>query len=131
MDTIWQQIGLKEMVFDNSIPKKELGQHWLHDKAILKTIVDSANIVPGDSVIEIGPGLGTLTKELLSQGANVTAVEFDSILAANLAARLGKPDGLTVVQEDVRKFRFDALVGSYKIVANIPYANMKDIPKDT
>jgi 16S rRNA (adenine1518-N6/adenine1519-N6)-dimethyltransferase len=134
MDSIWQQIGLKEMAFDTSIPKKELGQHWLHDESILKSIVDSANIVPGDTVIEIGPGLGTLTKELLARGANVTAIEFDSILAANLAVRLGKPKDLNVLCQDIRKFRFDMFSDNYKIVANIPYyltSNLLRIITDT
>ncbi|MCU0667671.1 MAG: 16S rRNA (adenine(1518)-N(6)/adenine(1519)-N(6))-dimethyltransferase RsmA [Patescibacteria group bacterium] len=121
MDTIWQQIGLKEMAFDISIPKKELGQHWLSDETVLKSIATTANIMPGDTVIEIGPGLGTLTKELLSTGAMVTAVEFDSALAASLATNLGNPAGLTVIEQDIRKFRFDKLPKNYKIVANIPY----------
>ncbi|MEK7096297.1 MAG: rRNA adenine N-6-methyltransferase family protein, partial [Patescibacteria group bacterium] len=50
-----------------SAPKKSLGQHWLHDEATLNYICDAAELVPTDTVLEIGPGTGTLTKKLLSR----------------------------------------------------------------
>lgn len=105
------------------IPKKSLGQHWLHDTSILDGICDSANVEAGDTVLEIGPGLGTLTKQLLERGANVVAVEFDHELAEQLKKRLvGSPtDNLTVVEQDILKFDLTKLPKNYKVVANIPY----------
>jgi 16S rRNA (adenine1518-N6/adenine1519-N6)-dimethyltransferase len=105
----------------NVIPKKSLGQHWLHDEATLQSICDSADVQTGDTVLEVGPGLGTLTKQLLARGAKVTAVEFDDALAANLIQNVGTGDGLTVVHEDILKFDLTTLPTGYKVVANIPY----------
>ena len=65
-------------------PRKSLGQHWLYDAATLAVIADGADVQSGDVVLEVGPGLGTLTRELLRRGAHVTAVEFDKTLADNL-----------------------------------------------
>jgi 16S rRNA (adenine1518-N6/adenine1519-N6)-dimethyltransferase len=101
-------------------PKKSLGQHWLHDEATLRAIVDCADVQAGDTVLEIGPGQGTLTRELLQCGAKVTAVEFDENLAKLLwASALG--ESLTVVNEDILKFDLTLLEPGYKVVANIPY----------
>ncbi len=108
-------------------PKKELGQHWLRDINTLDAIVDTAQIVPGDTVLEIGPGLGTLTARLLKKGASVIAVEFDRELAANLYSALTKQLGadttskLTVIESDILTFDFSQLPADYKVVANIPY----------
>ena len=60
-----------------AIPKKSLGQHWLHDPDILAYIADVAQLTPNDTVLEIGPGLGTLTSRLLARAGRVVAVEFD------------------------------------------------------
>ena len=107
------------------IPKKSLGQHWLHDESTLDAIVDAAQVQPGDTVLEVGPGLGTLTKRLLQRGTTVTAVEFDESLAENLQKRIlgdGLPeDSLTVVQQDILAFDLTSLAADYKVVANIPY----------
>lgn len=70
------------------IPKKSLGQHWLNNEAILHAICEAADVQPGDNVLEIGPGLGSLTKKLLSRGANVVAVEYDHALSASLTQNL-------------------------------------------
>lgn len=106
-------------------PKKALGQHWLYDEATLDAIVDAADVVPGDPVLEIGPGLGTLTKRLLIRGARVTAVEFDASLAQNLSKILledGPVDGdLNVLHADILRFDLTVLLPGYKVVANIPY----------
>lgn len=107
------------------IPKKSLGQHWLHDEAVLRSIADCAAVTAGDAVLEVGPGLGTLTKELLQRAAKVTAVEFDEHLAATLLQNVRGvgPDApeLTVVQEDILRFDLTSLPAGYKVVANIPY----------
>jgi 16S rRNA (adenine1518-N6/adenine1519-N6)-dimethyltransferase len=98
-------------------PKKSLGQHWLSDKATLNYIVDSADITPDDTVLEIGPGTGTLTAKLLDCGVKVIAVEKDKKLAADLA----KHENLRVVPGDILAFDTGQLPVGYKVVANIPY----------
>jgi 16S rRNA (adenine1518-N6/adenine1519-N6)-dimethyltransferase len=104
------------------LPKKSLGQHWLYDEAALAAMADAADVTSGNTVVEIGPGLGTLTKVLLARGAKVTAVEFDRDLAANLASEDGPVSGdFTVVNQDILKFNFSAVPTPYKVVANIPY----------
>src|SRR6267154_2522516 len=77
------------------IPKKSLGQHWLHDKATLGAICDAANVQAGDAVLEVGPGLGTLTSQLLERGAIVTAVEFDPVLAEHLVSNVERSGATT------------------------------------
>ncbi len=105
----------------DSVPKKSLGQHWLHDEATLDSIVDCADIQAGDAVLEVGPGLGTLTRRLLARGAHVTAVEFDKPLAEALREDCPSASDLTVVNEDILRFDLTQLSSGYKVVANIPY----------
>lgn len=100
--------------------KKELGQHWLRDRDILAAIADSVPISSSDTVLEIGPGLGTLTSELLRRSDNVVAVEFDKDLARKLPGQFpGK--NLTVHNQDILQFNFDTLPEGYVVVANVPY----------
>jgi len=100
--------------------KKSLGQHWLHDRAVLSHIADSANLNERDTVLEIGPGLGTLTSELLRRAGKVVAVEFDSELARKLPGQFpGK--NLEVINQDILKFDLSSLPVGYKVVANVPY----------
>lgn len=66
------------------MPNKSLGQHWLHDCNVLAHIADSAELNLDDTVLEIGPGLGTLTSELLRQAGSVVAVEFDEQLCTQI-----------------------------------------------
>lgn len=101
-------------------PKKSLGQHWLKDRDILAAIADSAELTKADTVLEIGPGLGTLTSELLRRADKVVAVEFDEELAAKLPGQFpGK--NLEVVQSDILSFDLSRLPSGYKVVANVPY----------
>lgn len=103
-------------------PKKQLGQHWLEDKDTLDKIVAYAEISNQDQILEIGPGLGSLTQVLLNKQARVTAIEFDNELASSLVKKLNDPDGrLTVVSQDILKFDLTTLPANYKVVANIPY----------
>ncbi len=122
------------------MPKKSLGQHWLHDESVLDAICDSADVQAGDHVLEVGPGLGTLTARLLARGATVTAVEFDHNLAESLQPnvekllrpnlsthwedsppKMGGLDNLKVVEGDILRFNLQQLPKGYKVVANIPY----------
>jgi len=103
-------------------PKKELGQHWLHDQGVLDAICVAANISANDCIVEIGPGLGTLTQNLLDNGAKVHAIEFDHDLAISLRARIkSHQERLEISEADIMRFDFTLLPKEYKIVANIPY----------
>jgi len=101
-------------------PKKSLGQHWLKDRDILAAIAEDADINPDDTVLEIGPGLGTLTSELLRRAEKVVAVELDDELAAKLPAQFpGK--NLEVVHQDILQYDLSQLPENYVVVANVPY----------
>ena len=102
------------------MPNKSLGQHWLRDRTILATIADAAELTPSDTVLEIGPGLGTLTSEILRQTDKVIAVEYDGELARKLPGQFPGKD-LTVINEDILTFDLDSLPAGYKVVANVPY----------
>ena len=101
-------------------PKKSPGQHWLKDPEILADIAEAAELTSDDVVLEIGPGLGTLTSRLLARANSVTAVEFDADLARKLPGQFpGKK--LTVVNQDILQFDLNQLPKNYKVVANVPY----------
>jgi 16S rRNA (adenine1518-N6/adenine1519-N6)-dimethyltransferase len=104
----------------HDIPKKSLGQHWLDDPTSLDAMLDAADIGLEDTVLEIGPGPGTLTEELVEAAKKVVAVEFDEQLAAKLPDRV-PADNLTVVRQDILGFDLTSLPPDYKVVANIPY----------
>lgn len=101
-------------------PKKSLGQHWLKDRSVLAGIAEAADIRPGDTVLEIGPGLGTLTSELLRRADKVIAVELDEALAAKLPGQF-PGTSLEVIQQDILSFDLSALPKNYVVVANVPY----------
>jgi 16S rRNA (adenine1518-N6/adenine1519-N6)-dimethyltransferase len=105
---------------DTPIPNKSLGQHWLHDYESLRAIVDAAELKPRDTVLEIGPGLGTLTELLVHEADRVIVIEFDAQLAADLPTRVPESN-LEVIQQDILSFDFTSLPPDYKVVANIPY----------
>ena len=100
-----------------------LGQNFLIAPAIVEGIVLAAEIQPGDRVLEIGPGIGTLTQALAEAGAQVTAVELDKKLPAVLAETLKGYDNVTIVPGDILKVDIKALMGEgpFKVVANLPY----------
>ena len=99
---------------------KSLGQHWLKDRDILADIANDAELSTDDFVLEIGPGLGTLTSEILRRAGRVLAVEFDAELARKLPGQFpGKQ--LEVVNEDILQFDLSRLPAGYKVVANVPY----------
>lgn len=106
----------------NKLPlaKKSLGQHWLTDQTTLQNIVKTAGIGPEDVVLEIGPGTGTLTRELVKTAKQVVAVEFDRQLAEQLA-RQQFAKNLQTVRADILTFDLSMMPPGYKVVANIPY----------
>jgi 16S rRNA (adenine1518-N6/adenine1519-N6)-dimethyltransferase len=100
--------------------KKSLGQHWLHDDASLQAMCDAVHVTARDTVLEIGPGPGTLTAKLAPLAEKVIAVEFDADLARDLPERV--PAGnIEVVQQDILRFDLTTLPKGYKVAANIPY----------
>lgn len=102
------------------MPNKSLGQHWLKDRFILEDIADCAQLNDSDTVLEIGPGLGTLTSVLLRHANKVVAVEFDKELAEKLPKQFPGTH-LTVVHQDILSYDLTTLPTGYKVVANVPY----------
>lgn len=102
---------------------KRLGQNFLIHGGTVEAIVETADICPGDRVLEIGPGIGTLTQGLAEAGASVTAVELDKKLPAVLAETLSGYDRVRIVGGDILKTDIPALMGEepFKVVANLPY----------
>lgn len=102
---------------------KTLGQHFLVDKNVLQKIVDAASIKDGDHVIEIGPGLGVLTEELIRRGADVTAIEQDMRFVTYLMTTLVTMK-LEVVAGDAAENDWDELLRGtpWKFVSNLPYS---------
>jgi 16S rRNA (adenine1518-N6/adenine1519-N6)-dimethyltransferase len=103
-------------------PIKTLGQNFLHDQNLARWIVDQAQITRGDYVVEIGPGLGALTKLALEKGARVLAIEKDTRLANFLRERLSHPR-LEVLNADALKFDAQVLFSHrrVKLLGNLPY----------
>lgn len=108
-------------------PKQFLGQNFLVDGNIVRKSVELAHVSAGDAVVEVGPGLGTLTSALLEAGAEVWAVEKDRNLHAHLTETLGKTHPrLHLLEGDAVEHPRAALPvergGAFKVVANLPYA---------
>ena len=103
-------------------PNKVLGQNFLVDRNALEAIVDAAALPAGARVLEIGPGLGVLTEEMLRRGFAVTAVEKDPVLAERLAEALGNPPNLTVRAGDALDLIKDGSCDGFPaLVSNLPY----------
>jgi 16S rRNA (adenine1518-N6/adenine1519-N6)-dimethyltransferase len=120
MDNTTQQIVNKY----NFKFSKSLGQNFLIDNQVLKDIVTSAEINNDDFIIEIGPGVGTLTKELLQVAKKVCAIELDKDLIPILNEELKEFENFELVNKDALKVNFDEIIGkekSVKLVANLPY----------
>jgi 16S rRNA (adenine1518-N6/adenine1519-N6)-dimethyltransferase len=111
--------------------KKSLGQHFLVDETVLECILSNAELSPRDIVVEVGPGLGILTKRLAERAAKVIAVELDSKLVGILRKRLAPFPNVKIIHGDIRKIApwrllednlaSSEFVQSYKVVANLPY----------
>ncbi len=110
--------------------KKGLAQHFLVDEAVLGKVVSAAELAPTETVIEVGPGLGVLTKELAVRAGRVIAVEVDVRLAAILSETMGKSPNVAVLNADVLALKPAEILArggaslqeeGYKVVANLPY----------
>lgn len=101
--------------------KKSFGQNWLRDEYVLDEIVKSAEIAENDTVLEVGPGLGTLTQKLVATGADVVAVEADKDLLPRLGSMFQGKANFELINNDILKFDLSKLNNDYKVVANIPY----------
>ncbi|MCL2621177.1 MAG: 16S rRNA (adenine(1518)-N(6)/adenine(1519)-N(6))-dimethyltransferase, partial [Defluviitaleaceae bacterium] len=118
---------VRQLLADHGLyAKKHFGQNFLTDSHVLSKIVDGADLSEGDTVIEVGPGLGVLTTELAGRASRVIAVEIDQDLAQILTATM--PDNVTVIREDILKLDVRHAVGAsplasnnIKVVANLPY----------
>ncbi len=101
--------------------KKSLGQHWLFDEAVLLDIVEFAEVGASDTILEVGPGPGGLTKLLLASAKQVVAVELDKKLFVSLKNSYGNNPKLVLYNEDIIGFDLGRIAAPYKVVANIPY----------
>ena len=108
--------------FDIKMSKK-LGQNFLIKRGIVDEIVKAADLQEGEPVLEIGPGIGTLTQGLAQSGANVTAIELDSRLLEVLDTTLAQYSNVTIVHGDVLKLDVPSIMNNepFKVVANLPY----------
>ena len=105
-------------------PKKSLGQHFLVDKRVLSRISGAADLSPQDTVVEIGPGRGILTRHLSERAGRVVAIELDDALADRLGTEFADQSNVEIVHADARKLDLGALLTSevpFKVVANLPY----------
>lgn len=103
---------------------KSLGQNFLIDDTVLKDIVEGSEVSAEDFIIEIGPGVGTLTKELLKRAKKVCAVELDEDLIPILKEELKDFDNFELIHKDALKVDFNEIIGeekSVKVAANLPY----------
>lgn len=102
--------------------RKNLGQHFLDDPRILDRIADALELTPEETLIEIGPGRGSLTARLHGKAHRLILVEYDRALAARLRDRYASDTAVTVIQADVRTVNFSEIAGGpFKLVGNIPY----------
>jgi 16S rRNA (adenine1518-N6/adenine1519-N6)-dimethyltransferase len=104
----------------NAKPKKYLGQNFLIDKNILNKIIESSDISPKDTVLEVGPGTGILTRELAKKAGKIIAVEKDKSMCKILENELKDFKNTEIINADILKINL-SLPPSYKVIANIPY----------
>ena len=108
--------------FDIKMSKK-LGQNFLIKRGIVDEIVHAAELTPGEPVLEVGPGIGTLTQGLAQSGADVTAIELDRRLLEVLDITLASYDNVRIIHGDVLKLDVPSIMNHkpFKVVANLPY----------
>lgn len=103
-------------------PTKEKGQNFLLNQEVIDLIISSSQVTDADQILEIGPGLGILTENLVKEAKSVVAVELDDKLFRFLKAKFIDKKNLKLIQADILKSEINDLVsGEYKIIANLPY----------
>ncbi|MBO0350058.1 16S rRNA (adenine(1518)-N(6)/adenine(1519)-N(6))-dimethyltransferase RsmA [Phormidium pseudopriestleyi FRX01] len=110
-------------------PRKQFAQHWLQSDKALNEIIKAAALSPGDRILEIGPGTGNLTRQLLPQAESVVAVEIDRNLSQKLAQKLGDIPNFLLLCADFLDLDLESVLTQtpelfhhpHKVVANIPY----------
>lgn len=104
-------------------PQKRFAQHWLKSKEALQRIIEAAELKANDEVLEIGPGTGILTRELIDRVKQVIAVEVDRALFEKLQSKFPQQENLTLIQGDILHLDLSSLITPLpqKVVANIPY----------
>ncbi len=102
-------------------PDKSFGQNFLVDQAALMAVVEAADITADQTVLEFGPGLGVLTRELAERAGRVVAVELDSRMLPVLNETLAGLDNVTVLHQDALEFDYSQLEAGSSLVANLPY----------
>jgi len=104
--------------------KKSLGQNFLVDRRIVSRILSAADLTPGDTVLEIGPGRGILTRPLAERTSALTAIELDDNLASTLTTEFASLPHVRIVHADAREVDISSVVApdiAYKLIANLPY----------
>lgn len=116
----WQRILRK----NNIRPTRSMGQNFLTDPSVVASIADIAGVGPGDLVLEVGPGMGILTREVLSRGATVVGIELDRDLATFLRNDLANVPAFSLVERDARYVEIGEITHArpYQVVANLPYS---------
>lgn len=115
--SLMQELGIR--------PSKGLGQHFLYERGVVQRLVKQAGVGPADTVLEVGPGLGILTSELLARAGRVIAIELDPTLAAHLRRTFGDDPRLTVVEGDALDIDIASLLAPdepFVVAANLPYS---------
>ncbi len=109
-------------------PRKRFAQHWLRSDKAIAAIVQAAQLTASDRILEIGPGTGILTRQLLPHVESLVAVEIDLDLCRELTKKLGKTENFLLLQGDILEINLDELLTPFpnfqhpnKVVANIPY----------
>ncbi|MCX5726631.1 MAG: 16S rRNA (adenine(1518)-N(6)/adenine(1519)-N(6))-dimethyltransferase RsmA [Candidatus Saganbacteria bacterium] len=108
-------------------PKKKLGQHFLIDTGVLDRLLEAADLKKNDLVIEIGTGLGTVTKELAERSGTVVSIEYDKILFQIAGEYLGSAENIELIRDDILEVNLSRTIKKYKknknlkIVGNLPY----------
>ena len=105
-------------------PRKRLGQHFLHDPAVIAKLVSHIDPAADDCMVEIGGGRGALTRPLLEKVRRLHVIEVDTRLAEKLETTVERPERLTMHRDDALQFDFSSLVsepGTLRVVGNLPY----------
>lgn len=128
MDRLSSHKATKSVVDKHNFKfSKSLGQNFLIDDTVIDKILNGANLKNGDNVIEVGPGIGTLTREMGKVAKNVVAIEIDKTLIPILNETLDEFDNVCVINNDILKVDIKSLIEekfnneSFKLVANLPY----------